>query len=71
MKKEGFRTMQQAHRCDRQWSSPRADPTDTGTVLKVQGDRLDRWAELYPTADDLTPTPAIQPVISEASDNTF
>ena len=71
MKKEGFRTMQPAHHCDRQWSNPRADPSEAGTVPKIQGNRLGAGVKLYPTADDLTPTPAIQPVISETSDNSL
>ena len=71
MKNESLWTVQAPYGSDAQRSGSRADPTDAGTVLKVQGDRLDGWAKLYPTADDLTPAPAIQPVISEAADNTF
>ena len=71
MKHEGLPTVQPAHRRDRQRSNPWADPNDAGAVLKVEGDRLGRSAKLYPTADDLTPTPAIQPVISETSDNSL
>jgi hypothetical protein len=68
---KGPGTVEAAHRRDRQRSNPWADPDDAGTVLKIEPDSLDRRGKLHPTADHLTPTPAIQPVISESSDNTF
>ena len=71
MKNESLWTVQAPYGSDAQRSGSRADPNDAGAVLKVERDSLNRRAKLYPTADDLTPTPAIQPVISEAADNTF
>lgn len=68
---EGPGTVQAAHRRDRQGSCSRANPNDAGAVLKIQSNCLDPGVKLDPTADDPIPTPAIQPVISESSDNTF
>ena len=68
---KGPGTVQAAHRRDRQGRYSRASPSHAGAVLEIQCNRLGTGVKLHPTTDDLTPTPAIEPVISESSDNSL